>query len=465
MSAIRLLDAGRRRLLARLVANGLLQSLAMVGSAWAAQQAFDRWILGEPGAVLPLLSPAWLLAGCCLALAALRCHERGTAERLGQDLVGSVRLVLFDRLGRLPPRAIRRRSRGGHLLRFIGDLTALRQWASMGLSRLVVGGLALGLALPALALIDLRIALAVTAVVLATGAVVLALGPGLREAVREARRCRARLAGNVSETLSAMDTVQVFGQLGRERRRLKRRSARLAGAMIRRARRLGAVRGVTEAGSGLATLAILAAGAGAVASGETSPGAVIAGLTVLGLAMPLLRDLSRVHEHWHGYRVAMDNIRAVLDGPGHGPELRRGRRRLPAQADGAILLESVRGADALDGVSLEAAPGERVVVVGGNGAGKSTLLALIARLTDVDGGRVRIDGRDTARCRLNAVRRVVGLAGPDLPLMRGTLARNLRYRCPEASEEALTEAIELAGAGELLGRLPGGLDARIRQRR
>ncbi len=464
MVPVRMLDAGRRRLLAWLVANGLLQAAAMAGSAWSAQQIFDRWVLGRE---LPLALPiapgvacGLALLACGLAIAGLRLHERVVAERLGQSYVSAVRVALFDRLGRLPGRALRRRSRGGHLLRFVGDLTALRQWVSLGLSRVTVGGLALVVTLAALARISLLVATATAGALALAAAGALALGPGVRGAVREARRRRARLAGNVDEKLGAMDTVQVFGRLGRERARLVRQSRALAAAMVTRARWLGALRAVAETGSTLATLAILGAGSVAVARGDASPGAVIAGLTVLGLAMPLLRDLSRVPEHWHGYRVACENLARVMDDEVQGPELSRGRARLPA-GPGDVRIEGVSVERALRDVTLHAHGGERVVVVGGNGAGKSTLLALLARLLDADAGRVLLDGRDVAGCRMNAVRRAVGLAGPDVPLLRGSLERNLRYRCPDASAQELARVARLAGVQDLVDRLPDGLQAKV----
>jgi ABC-type multidrug transport system fused ATPase/permease subunit len=460
-----MLDAERRRVLGLLVANGLAQAVAIAGSAWGAQQAFDIWVLGTANATtvggLPagLVWPLLLLA-CSGLVAALRLHERVAAERLGQSYVAAVRVALFDRLGRLPARAIRSRSRGGHLLRFVGDLTALRQWVSLGLSRLTVAGVAVVTTLVALTWISTLVAVGTgLALGLAVGGA-LALGPGLRGAVRDARRRRARLAGNIDEKIAAMDTLQVFGQLKRERSRLVRQSRRLAEAMVNRARWLGRLRAVAEAGSGLATLAILGAGALAVRQGDASPGAVIAGLTVLGLAMPLLRDLSRVHEYWHGYRVARDNLDRVMDDRVQGPELRRGRRRLP-DGPGDLRIERLFLGDALLSVDLEARGGERVLVVGGNGAGKSTLLGLLARLLDPEQGCIRIDGQDIAGCRLNAVRRAVGLASADLPLLRGTLERNLCYRHPEASAEEIARVVHLAGLQPLLERLPGGLQAQV----
>jgi ABC-type multidrug transport system fused ATPase/permease subunit len=456
----KLLTGDRRLALVALLVNGALQALAMAATALGVRAVFDGWILGLEYAGLPAPALAAVLIAAYLAIAALRMHERVVAERLGQSYVGTVRLALFDRLGRLPPRVIHARSRGGHLLRFVGDLSALRQWVSLGLARMLVAGVALVATLAVLAWISVPIATAVACVLVLVTAGILALGPGIRAAAREARRRRARLAGNVNELIGAMGTVQVFGQLGRERSRLSRQSRRLRTAMVQRARWLGALRAVTEAGAGFATVAVLAAGAFGVGTGTTTPGAVVAAMTVLGLWLPMLRDLSRAHEYWNGYVVARENIVRVMDDDAQGAALLRGRDRLRAGA-GELRLEELSVGRELRSVSARALPGQRVALVGGNGAGKSTLLAVVARLLDADEGRVLIDGVDIESCRLNAVRRAVGLVGPDLPLLRGSLERNLRYRDPDASPQQLARVMALTGVDRLAARLPRGLAARI----
>jgi ABC-type multidrug transport system fused ATPase/permease subunit len=93
-------------------------------------------------------------------------------------------------------------------------------------------------------------------------------------------------------------------------------------------------------------------------------------------------------------------------------------------------------------------------VVGPNGSGKSTLLALAARLLDPQAGTVSIDGQDLRSVTAASVRRAVGLAGPDVPLLSGDVERNLRYRCPEADGDELLRVRLLTGLDEVLDDLP-----------
>lgn len=433
----------------------------MAAAAWASQQAFDAWVLGHAAGAAPVTRLAALLLLAYAVVAWLGYRERIAAERLGQGYVIDVRLALFDRLGRSAPRGIHARSRGGHLLRFLGDLSALQQWASRGLARLMVAGVTLVLLLASLAVVAPFVALLVMPAIGLGAAATLALGPRLREAGRQARRGRSRLAALSEQHISGLATVQAFGQLGRERKRLMRGSRRVSRAMLRRARVVGALRAVVDLTAGFATLAILAAAAWAVGAGQATPGAVVSAMTVLGLALPRLRDLGRVHELWQDCAVSRENLRRFLhDDDGARPALARGRDRL-ACADGEVRLEDLSVEGALQSLSAVAHPGERVAIVGRHGAGKSTLLGVIARLLDADGGRVLVDGMDLAHCRMSSVRRAVGMVGPDLPLLRGTLEHNLRYRAPQAGDEELRRVMALTGVDEIAAGHPLGLAMRV----
>ena len=124
---------------------------------------------------------------------------------------------------------------------------------------------------------------------------------------------------------------------------------------------------------------------------------------------------------------------------------------------GGIEFRDVTVAGALAGVSLRAEPGQLVAVTGRNGAGKSTLLKVVARLAEPDGGEVLVDGQDLSTTTPRSTFRKVGMVSPDLPLMRGTVRRNLTYSRPDADPAELQRVIHAAGLDGLLAELPGGL--------
>ncbi|MGM9332054.1 ABC transporter ATP-binding protein [Streptomyces murinus] len=117
----------------------------------------------------------------------------------------------------------------------------------------------------------------------------------------------------------------------------------------------------------------------------------------------------------------------------------------------------------LRSVSLEARPGETTAVIGSTGSGKSTLLGLVPRLFDATEGEVLVNGVDVREVDPALLARTVGLVPQKPYLFAGTVATNLRYGNPDATDEELWHALEVAQAKEFVTELEGGLDASIAQ--
>jgi ATP-binding cassette subfamily B protein len=140
-----------------------------------------------------------------------------------------------------------------------------------------------------------------------------------------------------------------------------------------------------------------------------------------------------------------------LDRHGH-LELRGVEFRFPG-ADAAVLRD----------VDLVARPGQTTAVIGSTGSGKTTLLNLVPRLVDVTAGRVLVDGKDVRELDPDLLNRTVGLVPQKPYLFSGTIRSNLRWGDPDATEEQLWHALEVAQARDFVERLPEGLDAPIAQ--
>lgn len=465
MRAIPDILVGRRKwLMARLIGNGIAQAFVMIATAWLIKTAFDDFIIpGESTPSLSLIECGIGLAVAGFAIALLRMLERIDAERMGQDYTHEIRTGLFTHMNRISPRLLQGRSRGGIMLRFIGDLNALKQWVSLGVARLTVASITTVITLVILSFINATLALAVASAMVLGGLGSYALGGWLQNAVREARKRRARLAANVSEKIASPAVVQVFGQTRRERRRVKRQSEDLMNAMVNRAKAVGAFRGVIELTAALATGSALLVGAFLVNAGDTTPGTVVAAMSIVGLLIPSLRDLGRVQEYWHGAVVSREKIVDFIAMPrlGRAP---REAKELP-DGPGELCFENIcitqdnRTKD--KGFSARIPAGQVVALVGPNGAGKSTLLSLAARLMDMKQGKILLDGHDITKVKPNSLNKAIGVMTPDLPLLRGSIERNLSYRLPNATEEELAEARKLCDIDSLIESLPNGLRFRI----
>ncbi|MDV6346015.1 ABC transporter ATP-binding protein [Nitrosomonas sp. Is35] len=455
-----ILHGYRRILFIRLVSNGLLQAALAIGTAWLVKEIFDGFLTVQQ----PVLDTraVWLVAGLIMAAACigwLRMAERIDAEKMGQHYAAEVRILLYDCLSFLTPRTLQKRSRGGVSLRFVGDMTSLRRWISMGLARVTVAGVSTVSALLLLGMINWQLTVTVT-VSLAMGAWLTYLfGKRMRAAAKESRRRLSNLAANVNEKVTSIAVVQVFGQVDREREHIIRQGKYLQDSMVARARIAGQILGITEFSAAMTSATTLLAGIFAVTTGTASVGAVIAAITIVGILLPPLRDLGRIQEYWHGAGIARERIKEFLDSPSlvaqttNAPDL--------TVRSGGLKFDSVSVTGGLNKLSGTIAPGKVVAVVGPNGAGKSTLLLLAARLIDPHEGKVFLDGQNLAEHSLNSVRQAVGMAGPDLPLLRGTIERNLRYRWRNAPDKEVARVRVLCGIDEMLVPFPEGDKTRV----
>lgn len=455
-----IIKGSRISIFVRLLANGLAQAFVTIATILLIRLAFDHLITtsrsGELNLILEIGSGLIVTAVCMGWLCMM---ERVDAERMGQSYIHQVRMTLFKHLSTLAPRALQRRSRGAIVLRFIGDLGALRRWVSLGLVRVSVAGVTTFSALLALSVINWRLSIVVAAVLGFGALYALRLGRYMRETVKESRRRRSYLAANVNEKVATMAVVQVFGQSDREQRRIKRQSGRLRDALVARAGKIGLMRGITQSVTALASGAVLLLGASEVASGRATPGTVVAAMSIVGFLVPALRDLGRVYEYWQEAGVSSKKLTDFLETPSlvqeapDAPDLKPGPGRL--QFDSVSLSTTIRD------VSVVAEPGKLIALTGPNGAGKSTLISLAARLIDPDEGRILLDGQDLAEHSLSSVRRAISMVSPDLPLLRGTIRKNLLYRWPKAPAEEINRINTLCGIDEVLTELPEGDQTRV----
>ncbi len=445
--------SGERRLqFLRLTGYGILQAVAVVVAALLVRAGFDR--IADPTAAGSL---SVLIGGLALAaatVAGLRFLETVESERLGQGYVHELRTRLFAHLLELGPEARLPCGRGALLVRFSGDLTALRQWLARGLARLLVSGIATLGTIGALLLLEPALGGVLLLAILTVAAPGFLLGRALRRSARRLRRERGRLASLVADRLGAMTTVLAFARTERERRAVARTSDRLRARAIARARVAGALRALAEGGAVAGMAVVLGVGAWQVEAGLASPGGVVGALVIVGIFTPRLRELGRVWEYRNNATVAREKIERLF---ACEPRRRRRTRRLPA-GPGRLTLERLRYGRRIRGITATVEPGARIALLGANGAGKTTLLMLMGGILVPDRGRVRLDGVDIVRLRPSARRRALAFAGGGFPLLRGSLRDNLLYGCGRIAETELAEVVERSGLAELVNRLRHGLD-------
>ena len=464
--------AGTRRwLLLRLIFNGFTQATMIICSMLLVRYAFNVLFdpeFGDAEVHLFELDDVWLIGAFAFGLlgstgmaAWLRFIERVDAERLGQEYIYRVRLAVFDRMRFFSPRALSNRSTGNSMLRFVGDLSAIRRWVCLGLARIVVSAIVAVISIGVLGYLDIYLATCSTVILSLGLAWNIKLGPRMRHVISDTRRIRGRLAGNINEKIRSFAVIQAFNQQQKERSRFSKQSRQLRDVTINRARASARMRIVNEGAAALSMAAILSIGSLEVFRNQTSTGNVAAALAVVSFLSNAFRDFGRVYEYLQAYRVSREKIIEFMQTK---RLLGRSSKRPSLQVDkGVIELQDIHLRGVLKNISATIPGGARLAIVGDNGAGKSTLLQVIARMVDPGKGKVLIDGQDVGQCNLASVRNAIGIVSPDLPLLKGSVRKNLRYRKPDASPEEIERVNQLCKIDDLLNQLAGGENFRIQE--
>jgi ATP-binding cassette subfamily B protein/subfamily B ATP-binding cassette protein MsbA len=223
------------------------------------------------------------------------------------------------------------------------------------------------------------------------------------------------------------------------------------------------VQTATAAGTSL----VLAFGAWHVLHGDLTIGEMLVVMTYIASVYQPLEQISTtigmIHEQLVQFNASLallDTDPEVVEKP-NAVELGRARGRVTARGVGFAYQGRKR---TLDGISFDAAPGERIAIVGHTGAGKSTLMSLLVRFYDPHQGSIAVDGIDIRDIRLHSLRDQISVVLQDPLLFSGTIAENIRYGRLEATREEIEAAARAANAHDFISQLPQGYETPLGER-
>jgi ATP-binding cassette, subfamily B, bacterial len=272
----------------------------------------------------------------------------------------------------------------------------------------------------------------------------------------------------VEETVSGIRVVKGLGAGGPLAAEFRRRSRSIVDRALDIARLDAVFMPTLEFLPLLGLLAVLWLGGRRVISGDLSLGSFVAFNAYVAMLVWPLRVLGQRVTTLQKAVGASARISEVLDAE---PQLRDPRHpeALERPVRGDVRLSGVQfghdgGRPVLDGLDLHVAPGESVALVGATGSGKSTVAGLLARLYDPDAGSVSLDGHDVRALRIADVRGAVALVFEETFLFTDTVRENIRFARPDARDEEVERAAELAGAAEFVADLPDGYDTLLGER-
>jgi ATP-binding cassette subfamily B multidrug efflux pump len=386
---------------------------------------------------------------------------------IGQYIMYDLRNQIFGHLQRLPLAFFDRNPIGRLVTRVTTDVDALNEMFTSGLVELLGDVLLLAGIVVVLFWLDWRLALVAFSIVPLLALLTGWFRGGVRQAFREVRVKIAAINAFLQEHITGMPVVQLFGREARAYGEFMEINDRHRVANVRSifyyAVYFPGVELITALGIGL----LVWVGGGQALAGTVSLGALIAFLQYAQRFYQPLSDLSEKYNILQGAMASSERIFRLLDTPA-GLESPPGAYA-PPRVRGAIEFDQARfsylpGEPVLKGVSFRVQPGETLAVVGHTGAGKSTLANLLLRFYDLDSGAVRVDGVDVREWSLPALRRGIGMVLQDVFLFAGTIAENIHLGDASIDDARLRWAAGEVHALPFIERLPGGMQAPVRER-
>jgi len=404
---------------------------------------------------LSVNAAAWVLTSTMI---------RGLA-RVGQTVVLALREHLFEHLTSLSLRYFSEQRAGWIIARLTSDVDAISDVLSQGLTTLVGNSLTLVAAVIGLFILDWRLGL--VALVILPPTLVLTRWFQVRShaAFLEVRNTISGMTAQVAESVAGMAVVQAFN---RERAFLAEfDEANMANLRTNQfAQWLNSLFfPAIEIFGMVAIVAVLLVGGRLHDEGTLTVGTLISAVFLLNLVFQPLQELSDLYGQVQSAGAAMEKISSVLDTE---EEIRdKPDAIVLGQIEGKLDLDSIWFAygkePVIRGVELHIPPGACIALVGHTGHGKSTLAKLVGRFYDPDEGAIRVDGIDLREVELRSYRRRLGVVLQDPFLFAGTIADNIRFARPDATDDQVRETAAAIGIDKLAARFEEGLGHVVRE--
>jgi len=417
-------------------------------------------LIGLQRAVLLMLGAylgAWLTTGSQSVIMA----------RVSQNVMRNLRRTLFERLQTLSLSFFDRHAHGELMSRLTNDTDAISRVLAQNVTDLFTGLLTLVGVLVMMFAINFWLALGSMIVFPLMMWLVGFVGRRTRKSFREYQMRIGQLNGKLEEMFSGQRVIVAFGQ----------EAATLADfdAANERVRQVG-IHAQTYAMlvpplMGIlsnANIAIVAGlGGWMTLQGWATVGTIAAFYIYSRRFAAPLRQLGNLYNQIQAALAGAERVFEIID---QRPELTDAPDAVPLeQVAGEVVFDQVDfgylpGVPIIKEMSLQAEPGQTVALVGPTGAGKTTIVNLLTRFYDIDGGAIRIDGRDIRQLQKASLRRQLGIVLQDTFLFSESVMENIRYGRLDATDEEVIAAAKLADADQFIRRLPQGYHTQLSER-
>ncbi|HEV2998794.1 MAG TPA: ABC transporter ATP-binding protein, partial [Solirubrobacteraceae bacterium] len=475
----------------------ILGTAASLAPPLLARAAIDTGIKRHDTTALAVIVAAFLLSA--LVVWSMTYAQTYLVGWIGQRALADLRIRIFTHLQSLPVGFYESRPAGVLISRMTNDVEALDALVTDSVVTLFQAGLTLLGAVVILLVLDPRLALVTFCIfpLLAGGSLWFRLASA--GAFRRTRETIGSITGYLQETLSGIRVVRSFAQEPRHETRFAELNEDNREANMVTVRLNANYFPAVEMLSGLAMAAIVLYGGFQAIDGHITVGTVVAFVATLSYLFDPIQQLSQLYTTYQSGMAALEKIYQLLDvrpeisdredafdlerirgeihfeGVSFAYNPRRGSPKGSAPANGAANgapngVAHLAGGTApeevlaLEEIDLRVPPGQTLALVGATGAGKSTMAKLVARFYDPTLGRVLVDGHDLREVSSASLRSQMGIVPQEAFLFSGTIAENISFGRPGASEHEIRAAAAAVGADEFISELPLGYDTEVGER-
>ncbi len=376
-----------------------------------------------------------------------------------QQAIMEMRKRVQEKITRLPVRFFDNTQSGVLISRIMTDAEGIRNLVGTGIIQLVGGALTATLALGVLFYLNWQMTFAILGFLVLFGGAMAFAFRTLRPIFRERGQINAEVTGRLAETLGGIRVVKAYRMEEREQREFASGVLRLFSNVRRTITGTSAITSFATVIVGAIGTLLIVLGGQAIRAGSMTLGDLVMYVAFISvLAAPIIQ-MSSIGTQISEAFAGLDRIRDILGldaEDAHDAELEpltdvRGRLEMRD-----VRFEYEEGVPVLHGISLEAPAGTTTALVGSSGSGKSTLVSLIMAFARPTEGSVWVDGRDLSGVRLGDYRRHLGVVLQENFLFDGTVADNIRFARPDASDAEVTEVARLANADRFIRGFPEG---------